>query len=247
MIVAQGFMDTKKLNVNRIWKPAISPVNADNFTMKQLEASQRNHCGKALQVMVACGPFTVDNELSYAALKDLMAVVQREKPHTLILAGPFISQNHEDIQNGDLKYYDPGAQDYDYLDYDQLFDELMTFIYQGLGAAQLKDKTQVVLVPSANDITHMYPLPQPPFDARQFNFRKLGATPHLVGNPSIFMVNDISIGFMNADVVKDLCVNVCTKFEVPEAQKADEALASVGGIPRPSDAHGKVKAPPKID
>jgi hypothetical protein len=26
VIVAEGFMDTKKFNVNRIWKPAISPA-----------------------------------------------------------------------------------------------------------------------------------------------------------------------------------------------------------------------------
>lgn len=75
VIVAEGFMDTKKLNVNKIWKPDISPVNADNFTMGQLESYQSKYGGKALQVMVACGPFTVNNELSYVALKDLMAAV----------------------------------------------------------------------------------------------------------------------------------------------------------------------------
>lgn len=52
----------------------------------------------------------------------------------------------------------------------------------------------------------------------------------MVGNPSIFMLNDISIGFMNADVVKDMCLNVCNKFELPESQKTDEALANFGGI-----------------
>ena len=103
-------MDTKKLNVNRIWKPAISPVNADNFTMGQLESYRNNHASKAVQVIVACGPFTVDNELSYPALKDLMAAVKKDEPHALILAGPFINQNHEDIQNGDLKYYNPDLQ-----------------------------------------------------------------------------------------------------------------------------------------
>ena len=120
----------------------------------------------------------------------------------------------------------------------------MSYIYKNLG--NLREKTQVILVPSHNDITHMYPLPQPPFDAKSFDTRKLGAAPHLVGNPSIFMLNDISIGFLNADVVKDMCLNVCNKFEVPESQKTDEALASLAGTPRPSDA-AKPKPPPKID
>lgn len=33
----------------------------------------------------------------------------------------------------------------------------MSHIYKGLGS--LKDKTQVIIVPSHNDITHMYPMP----------------------------------------------------------------------------------------
>ena len=54
---------------------------------------------------------------------------------------------------------------------------------------------------------------------------------------------------MNADVVKDMCLSVCNKFEIPESQKVDEALANFGGAQRPSDAQqqAKMKAPPKID
>lgn len=90
-------MDTKKLNVNRIWKPKITPANGDIFSLQQLESMQKNYAGKALQTIVACGPFTVNNELSYPALKDLIATVERDEPHALILAGPFVNQNHEDI------------------------------------------------------------------------------------------------------------------------------------------------------
>lgn len=32
VIVAEGFMDTKKFNVNRIWKPEIAAVNQATFT-----------------------------------------------------------------------------------------------------------------------------------------------------------------------------------------------------------------------
>ena len=97
IIVAEGFMDQKKFNVNRIWKPAISPVNAEIFAPTQLQLHQKSLDGKAVQVMVACGPFTVNNELSYEALKDLMSVVNRDKPHVLVLSGPFVSQMHDDI------------------------------------------------------------------------------------------------------------------------------------------------------
>ena len=32
IIVAEGFMDTKKFNVNRIWKPQIQETNQDIFS-----------------------------------------------------------------------------------------------------------------------------------------------------------------------------------------------------------------------
>jgi hypothetical protein len=36
--------------------------------------------------------------------------------------------------------------------------------------------------------------------------------PHLVTNPGIFMLNDISFGIINTDVIKDICVNMVNKF-----------------------------------
>jgi hypothetical protein len=62
----------------------------------------------------------------------------------------------------------------------------------------------------------MNPLPQPQFNSQLFNSKKYGAEPILVGNPSVFMLNDISVGVMNVDMIKDMCLNICTKFEVSE-------------------------------
>ena len=77
--------------------------------------------------MTACGPFTANNELSHEALKDLMAVVQKDKPHCLILSGPFVNQNHEDITSGDLRYRDSQGQ-MKFLDYAGLFTKVMDYI-----------------------------------------------------------------------------------------------------------------------
>lgn len=51
--------------------------------------------GKAMSYTVVCGPFTVNNELSYEALKDVVALVQKDKPHALIIAGPFVAVLNE--------------------------------------------------------------------------------------------------------------------------------------------------------
>ena len=52
----------------------------------------------------------------------------------------------------------------------------------------------------------------------------------MAGNPSFFMLNDISVGFVNVDVIRDMCVNFCTKFEISQDQMADDGLAQFGGI-----------------
>ena len=36
---------------------------------------------------------------------------------------------------------------------------------------------------------------------------------HLTTNPSTFMLNDISVGLVNADVIKDLCLRMVVKQE----------------------------------
>ena len=104
--------------------------------------------------MVASGPFTVNNELSFEALKDLMAVVNRDRPHVLILAGPFVSCGHEDVMSGDLRYRDLQTGELCFMDYNQLFAEIMNYIYDKTDAA-----TEIVLVPSVQEISHLYPMP----------------------------------------------------------------------------------------
>ena len=40
--------------------------------------------------MVGCGPFTSSDNLSYSPLKDLLDLVKRDRPHVLLLYGPFL-------------------------------------------------------------------------------------------------------------------------------------------------------------
>lgn len=42
VIVAEGFMDTKKFNVNRIWKPQTEPVNQPVYTRDELIRFNQN-------------------------------------------------------------------------------------------------------------------------------------------------------------------------------------------------------------
>jgi len=88
-----------------------------------------------------------------------------------------------------------------------LFKLLMKYIRDELDADK-DSKTKVVLIPSHKEVHHPYPLPCPAF--REGNLPK-GFEPVMLGNPTIFRINDISFGVLNADAIKDVCLNMIVK------------------------------------
>jgi len=50
------------------------------------------------------GPFTSQNDLLYQPLRDLLEIVKRDRPHVLILMGPFLDTKSKDLVDGDISY-----------------------------------------------------------------------------------------------------------------------------------------------
>ena len=118
--------------------------------------------------MVAAGPFTTQDGLLYEPLKDLMDLVKRDQPHCLILMGPFLDARNENLLDGDIcieTYSDKNVSgpEYEFFDYEDLTKLLMKYIQSEINIAQkqgnIKNPIQVVLIPSAREINHIYPLP----------------------------------------------------------------------------------------
>ena len=122
IIIAEGFPDSSssKFNVNRIFKPLIMPPPASH-TLDSLKKFNELSQSKDMQLMIACGPFTTDDSLSYQPLKDLLEVVKRDRPHGLILMGPFLDQLNQDIFSGNIFYESPDTKDDVFVDYEELF------------------------------------------------------------------------------------------------------------------------------
>lgn len=177
-----------------------------------------------------------------------MPVIEREQPHALVLAGPFISQNNEQVQSGDIRYVDPATGEEIFIDYDELFTRIMDFIYEGL-SANMQQKLEIIIVPSHQEITHIFPVPQPAMPTDMFancKFKRMGKMPHLVSNPCMFTLNDVSVGIMNADLLMDMCRNLVNKFTLSEAGKnAKMGNMGIGGLPTANLV--EEKAPTKID
>lgn len=55
-----------------------------------------------LHVVIASGPFTQSDTLTYQPLEDLVVYVQEHQPHVLILIGPFLDALHPQVIDGSL-------------------------------------------------------------------------------------------------------------------------------------------------
>lgn len=53
-----------------------------------------------MKIIVACGPLTTTDSLTYQPLVDLLEVVQKEDPHILLLTGPVLDANHSAVVDG---------------------------------------------------------------------------------------------------------------------------------------------------
>ena len=64
-------------------------------------------------------------------------------------------------------------------------------------------------MPSSREIQHLYPMPQPAYPKRSLPDESKDVV--LMCNPSTFMINDIVVGVVNADIIKDICGSILTK------------------------------------
>ena len=85
-------------------------------------------------------------------------------------------------------------------------------------------KTKVILVPSHKDIHHFEPLPQAPFAQ---NFIPTSVFPSFlsVSNPCLVQMNELKVGLVNTDIIKDLCSSMYPKnMEPPKIDLSLKAL-----------------------
>lgn len=80
-----------------------------------------------MQVMIACGPFTFKNSIQYQGLLDFLAVARKDQPQAIILMGPFVDVNNQDIFSGELFYSNPD-QTREYITHEDLFKDLINTI-----------------------------------------------------------------------------------------------------------------------
>ncbi|XP_064393232.1 DNA polymerase alpha subunit B-like isoform X2 [Halichondria panicea] len=151
-------------------------------------------------LMTAVGPFTTTDNLDLQPLRDLLELVQRDRPHVLILMGPFVDSAHQQVKDCQI----PGD-----MTFTKFFEER---ILKPITTA-CADRSKVILIPSQRDIHHPYAVyPQPPLPIPHTRH-----TLHNYSDPTTLTVNGVCVGVTSTDVLFHLSAR--TMFKGPSGDR----------------------------
>jgi DNA polymerase alpha subunit B len=145
--------------------------------------------GDSLQIQVASGPYTSDDNLDFTPWHQLMNQVEKQKPDVILLLGPFLSAQHSSLM-------DPGLTELP----QDIFQRHISKRLNRL--CELTSRTTAILLPSTKDIVSLHAAwPQPMFDKASLGIHK---RVKCLPNPCLFSINEIVLGATTADVLRDL-------------------------------------------
>jgi DNA polymerase alpha subunit B len=197
--------------VSRVLEPSpLGNLQMPRFYVANLNDNMKSH---AITVVAAAGPFSLNADLSFSPLHDLLQHVNETHPDVLILAGPFIDAERADVKNGKVPF-----------DFASRFKALVKQIVHLLRFAP----TRICLVPSNQDVQHHNVFPSPPFQLQRSDYmdvdengdvaEPIGAQPWGVGdqvmllsNPAVLRINEVTIGVNTTDIVRNLAGSDCGK------------------------------------
>lgn len=203
----------RRLVAQHIFSDASLPMPVS--TRKRLEEfhhSPTHQGGEPLHVMVATGPFSTHADLEYQPLKDLLLVLNKQRPDAIVLVGPFVDSNHPRVKSGDMAI-DYGGTTVN-VSFPDLFDlKVQKNIEKALNAIAKSDgvKPKVVIVPSLDDVQHDFVYPQPPFE---YSFDVPEARDVVfMSNPCTFALNEVVFSVSANDALLHMGADEISQFQ----------------------------------
>ncbi|KAJ0173714.1 hypothetical protein K1T71_010863 [Dendrolimus kikuchii] len=138
-----------------------------------------------MSVLVAAGPYTTSDNMSYEPLKDLVNHINVNRPHVVILTGPFMDSEHSNIKNNTM------AEPYKAY-FEKLIDNLGEI-------SNSSPYTKIYIVSSPKDCFHWNIFPSPPYTSRRKH-----AIVAFLPDPSTININGIVIGVTSNDILMQI-------------------------------------------
>ncbi|OAV93427.1 hypothetical protein PTTG_01590 [Puccinia triticina 1-1 BBBD Race 1] len=145
-----------------------------------------------ISLVVACGPFTWDNDLDFVPFDAFIDRLMVDQPDCVILLGPFIDANHTLIKTGNITQM-PST----------IFREKISSRLNKLVASS--PRTHVILIPSPRDLlVSQVVYPQAALNMKDPELGLVGGKIVCLPNPATISINEIVIGINNVDVLMPL-------------------------------------------
>lgn len=185
---------------------------------------------ESLHTVVLAGPYCLRNGLDFTPLEQALEHAARERPQVLILLGPFLEAGNTKVTSGDTTL--PGEDDP--VSFEDLYAQhLLPLLERCLAPLCRGRQTEVLVVPSLEEVLCSHPLPQPPLDVAlgphlqntQSGTRSLDRLKSLgvkfLPNPAFVRINGVQVCLTSADAVTPLLRELVLR---PAGNKIEEAL-----------------------
>lgn len=153
-----------------------------------------------LNILVAAGPYTADDNLDFEPLHALCSQAADSYADALVLAGPFIDIDHPLIATGDFDLPEEALADPDTITMTTVFKYLISPALVTLVSSN--PNITILLVPSVKDVISKHvSWPQEPTPRKELGLPK---SAKIIGNPMTLSLNEIAIGISSQDILTEL-------------------------------------------
>ncbi|KAL6117567.1 pola2 [Pungitius sinensis] len=177
-VVALEGMNTtgKKLMASKLYEGVPLPFYSAEVKMEDAEP---------MNVLVACGPYTPSDSLTFDPLLDLISIIVKDRPDVCLLLGPFVDSKHEQIEKAQVTET-----------FEAIFSRCIESIVDGTKSVGCR----LVFVPSQRDIHHHFIYPQPPFTLPNLS-KDQAQRVTLVPDPCTLLIDGVTFGLTSTDIL----------------------------------------------
>ncbi|XP_030000709.1 DNA polymerase alpha subunit B isoform X3 [Sphaeramia orbicularis] len=180
VVMMEGMNTTgRKLVASKLYEGVPLPFYTPGVKMEMDEAAE------PMNVLVACGPYTPSDGLTFDPLIDLINVIVKDRPDVCLLLGPFVDSKHEQIEKAQVTET-----------FEAIFSRCIESIVDGTNSVGCR----LVFVPSQRDIHHHFIYPQPPFTLPNLS-KEQAQRITLVPDPCTLLIDGVTFGVTSTDIL----------------------------------------------
>ncbi|XP_031159220.1 DNA polymerase alpha subunit B [Sander lucioperca] len=178
VVVMEGMNTTgRKLMASKLYEGVPLPFYTSEVKTEMDE--------EPMNILVACGPYTPSDSLTFDPLLDLINVIVRDRPDVCLLLGPFVDSKHEQIEKAQVTET-----------FEAIFSRCIESIVDGTKSVGCR----LVFVPSQRDIHHHFIYPQPPFTLPNLS-KDQAQRVTLVPDPCTLLIDGVTFGLTSTDIL----------------------------------------------